>query len=317
MITTRSTVSSARFAVGAAAMACRVLVAVAAALTIGSCQRAPATQSARDFEAQWHELMTQRNYTSAQKLIDQREKQLPGDPEVAIARANLYFRQATGPAGRFAPGGKPSATTDAAGLDTLQARHALDTLRDGIARHPERLDMRLGLAFLCQQLGLRLAEVQIFSETVAYALEHPGGLRWSYGDPLPLPADQFVPQSLHDYVRFYADRGGPGDEQSMMAIGQIVMQAYPHSAYVPNDLAYYYGQRRDWKTSLEYLKVAERADSTDALVLYNLGWTHEQLKHHDPALHYYRRALTTSVAGNQRDLAESARQRLVALGSTP
>jgi tetratricopeptide (TPR) repeat protein len=206
---------------------------------------------------------------------------------------------------------------DSAGIDTLLARRALDALSDGIARNPERLDIRLGLAFLCQQLGMPMAEVQVVQGAVAYARQHPDALRWSYGEPLALPAEQYVPQSLHDYVRFYADRGAPGDEGPMLALAHLVMETYPNSPHVPNDVAFFYGQRNDWKTSLEYLKHAERADSSDALVLYNLGWAHEQLKQRAPALRYYRRAAAAGAAGRKSDIASSASQRLAALGAAP
>jgi tetratricopeptide (TPR) repeat protein len=203
------------------------------------------------------------------------------------------------------------------GLDTVLAQRALDTLRDGIHRHPERLDMRMGLAYLCQQLGMRIAEVQVVQETIGYSLQHGDALRWSYGEPLPLPANQYVPQVLHDYVRYYADRGAPGDDRAMMALAQLIMQAYPNSPYVPNDVAYWYATQNQWERSLDFLKLAERADSTDALVLYNLGWAHEQLKRRAPAVRYYRRALAVGTAGRKADIVQSASQRLAALGETP
>lgn len=293
---------------------------IAAACAIASCapSKVPAALSPRDFESRWHGLLAQRDYAGAQELIDQRDQQLPGDPEVDIARANLYFRQATGPAAGFAVGGrKGAAAGDSMGLDTLLAQRSLDTLRDGIHRHPERLDMRLGLAYLCQQLGMRIAEVQVVEETVAYTSAHGDSLLWSYGEPLPQPADQFVPQVLHDDVHYYVTRGAPGDDRVMMALAQVVMRAYPKSAYIPNDLAYWYGTRHEWERSLQFLQQAERADSTDALVLYNLGWAHEQLRRRDPAVRYYRRAIAVGTAGRKADIVQSASQRLAVLGVTP
>ena len=295
----------------------RVPAIAALAWALVSCHPAPA-QSPRDFETQWHELLAARDYAAAQRLIDRRAMQLPDDPEVAIARANLYFRQSTGPGAGFGATGLRSRTPgDSTGLDTLLARRALDTLRDGITRHPNRLDMRLGLAYLCQQLGMRIQEVQIVGETIEYARQHPDSLLWSYGEPLQVPVAEFLPRSLHDLVRYYADRGAPGDDRAMMVLAELVMEGYPNSPYVPNDVAFYYGAHGDWKTSLRFLERAERADSTDALVLYNLGWAHEQLKQRDAALRYYRRALATGTAGRKDDIVTSASQRLDALGEKP
>ena len=294
------------------------LVVAACALASCSPKAAPAPLSPRDFETAWHALLAQRDYAAAQQLIDQREAQLPNDAEVLIARANLYFRQATGPTAGFGPGGrKGAAVGDSMGFDTLLAERALDTLRDGIHQHPERLDLRMGLTYLCQQMGMRIAEVQVVGETVGYTLAHADSLLWSYGEPLPAPANEYVPQVLHDYVRYYANRNAPGDDRAMLAMAQLVMRAYPNSSYVPNDVAFWYATQNHWELSLDYLRMAEHADSTDALVLYNLGWANEQLRRRDPAVRYYRRALAVGTAGSKADIVQSANQRLAALGATP
>ena len=291
---------------------------LAAVVCLSACQPASRLLSPQDFETQWHDLVAQRNYTAAQKLIDQREKQKPGDAEVSIARANLYFRQATSAAAGLSGSGRGAGSAgDSAKFDTLLVRRALDELSQGIARHPERFDMRLGLAYLFQQVGLRVPQAELIRETVAYTKAHPDSLRWTYGDPLPARAEAYVPQMLHDYVRFYVDRAAPGDGQAVFALGETIMQAYPHSPYVPNDIAYWFGQQGDWGKSLQYLMAAERADSTDALVLYNLGWANEQLKREAPATHYYRRALVVGAAGGKTDISQSAQQRLTAMGQHP
>ena len=196
-------------------------------------------------------------------------------------------------------------------------RRALDVLAEGIRKHPERFDMRLGLAYLFQEVGLRAPEVELVRQTISFAKEYPDSMRWNYGAPLPVPAEAYVPRMLHDYVRFYIDRGAPGDDQAVFALAQPIMQAYPHSAYVPNDVAFMYASRSQWGQSLEFLIAAERADSTDALVLFNLGWANEKLKRRDPSVHYYRRAIATSTASGNTDIYQSARQRLVALGERP
>ena len=77
------------------ALALLLVAVLAVVVVLSACQPAPSALAPQDFETQWHDLIGQRNYTAAQKLIDQREKQHPGDAEVSIARANLYFRQAT------------------------------------------------------------------------------------------------------------------------------------------------------------------------------------------------------------------------------
>jgi len=293
----------------------RTLGALAALLTccvvLASCQPRVQSTDPREFETRWHDLLQRRDYAATEQLIAAREKAIPDDPEATIARANLFYRRATAGAKPLGKGADSTAT-----LDTLLARRALDTLRDGIAKHPDRLDIRLGLAYLCQQLGLRPAEVEVVGGTIDYAKAHPTELRWNYGEPLQAPADKFVPQVLRDYVRYYVDRGAPGDDEAMFALARLIMAAYPNSAFVPNDVAFWYAQHGDWQRSLEYLQVAAHADSSDALVLYNVGWANERLKRREPALRWYRRALLVAAAGQQGEIVQSSRERLAALGAS-
>src|SRR5207247_2828821 len=104
---------------------------------------------------------------------------------------------------------------------------------------------------------------------------------------------------------FYLQRGAPGDERPMLAIAQLSYDAFPNSPFALNDVAYFYGSRGDWSKSLEFLLRAERADSSDALVLYNLGWAHENLGHRGEAIRYYRRALVVGEAGRRSDVTQS------------
>ena len=232
-----------------------------------------------------------------------------------MARGNLYFQMAVRAAGNPAAGPRGPARDSAAehGPDTLLLRRSTDALREGIRKHPERLDIHLGLAFIEQQTGNVGAEIAALSDGIAYARQHPDELRWTYGEPLPSPPAEFVPQALHDYVSFYLDRGAPGDEVPMLTIARMSSEAYPANNRSTNDVAFYYGARGDWKRSLEFLERAERADSSDALVLFNLGWAHENLARRDLALRYYRRAATAGDAGRMKDIAESARDRVAAL----
>jgi len=293
-------------------------VALLAGLPFG-CHSTPKVDTPQDFEAKLHPLVTAHEYAAAETLIDRRERALPGDAEVYVSRGNLYFQMAFGPMANAAAGLPGAAPTDSAGNphrapDTLLVRRAMESVRDGIARHPERLDMRFGLAYLLQQLGDPESEFAVLSNAVAYAKQHPDSLRWTYGEPLPSPPDEYVPQVLHDYVRFYLERDLPGDDLPMLAIARLSAEAYPRNNKSTNDVAFYYGTRGEWQRSLEFLRRAEQADSSDALVLYNLGWAHENLGHKSLAVRYYTRAVAAGEAGRMTDVAQSARGRLDQLG---
>src|SRR5207244_10585926 len=98
---------------------------------------------------------------------------------------------------------------------------------------------------------------------------------WSYGDPLPATPETYIPKTLHEYVRHYVPLAEQGDERPLLAFAKLSYEAYPNSPFAMNDVAYFYGGRGEWGRSLELLRLAERADSTDALVLYNIAWAHD------------------------------------------
>ena len=293
--------------------------AVAGACLALACQKAPRVLSPQDFEARLREQVAQRSFAAAESLLAERERRHPGDAEVYVGRGNLYFLMAhrgVSSAASVLPGTstpQDSAGSAAATPDTQLVRRAIDVIREGIRRHPERLDIRFGLAFIHQQIGDPAGEIAALREAVDYAREHAAELRWLYGEPLPSPPDRYIPTALRDYVRFYSDRGAPGDEGPMLEIARLSAEAYPKSPQSANDVALYYGNHGDWKRSLEFLEQAEQADSTNPLVLYNLGWAHENLGHRSRALRYYTRATTAGDAGGKQDVAQSARDGLARL----
>ena len=296
--------------------------AVALFALASGCHSTPKVDTPQDFEAKLRPLVAAHEWAAAESLIDRRERALPGDAEVYVSRGNLYFQKAFGAMANTTTGLPGAPAADSTGNsrrepDTLLVRRAMESVRDGIARHPERLDMRFGLAYLLQQLGDPESEFAVLSNAVAYAKQHPDSLRWTYGEPLPSPPDEYVPQVMHDYVRFYLERDLPGDELPMLAIARLSAEAYPRNNRSTNDVAFYYGTRGEWQRSLEFLHRAEQADSSDALVLYNLGWAHENLGHRSLAVRYYTRAVAAGEAGRMTDVAQSARARLDQLRSAP
>ncbi len=283
------------------------------AVLVAGCARQAADRTPREFENQWHALLARRQFAQAERLIQNREKRHPDDPEVFVARGNLYFRMARGvPHLAPTPGASGTAAdSGAVATDTLLARRAVETLADAVRRFPNRLDIRFGLAYVEQELGQTDAEVAVLRDAVAYAREHPADLRWSYGEPLPGPPERYVPSTLHDYVTYYMDH--PGHDATMLAIANLAGEAYPHWPYALNDIAYYYGARGDWTQCLAYLGRAYRADSTDALVLYNLGWAYENTGRRAQALHWYQRSLIASQAGSVPEIAKDTEGRIAVL----
>jgi tetratricopeptide (TPR) repeat protein len=226
------------------------------------------------------------DYAAADSLISHRERALPGDAEVYVSRGNLYFQKAFG-----AMSDTTTGLPGAAGADhrnAPRARHAARAPRDRVACATAFAATRaarhaLRAAYMLQQLGDPESEFEVLSNAVDV---RDAASRFVALDLRRAAArrGRRVRAAGAARLRAVLSRARPARRRAwpMLAIARLSSEAYPRNNRSTNDVAFYYGTAGEWHRSLEFLRRAEKSDSTDALVLYNLGWTHENLGAPEP-----------------------------------
>jgi hypothetical protein len=149
------------------------------------------------------------------EAIAEWKKAEPKSPEPLIAEANRLFSQAGTiriDAGQPGKGefelkdpktGKTTGRIGAGEPDDKVTGDAINALKEATALAPDRLDIRCGMAHLCQESGRFDEELTILKAMTKHALERPAEQRWIGNAELDKPAEKFVPEKLHSYGLYY------------------------------------------------------------------------------------------------------------------
>lgn len=250
------------------------------------------------------------------------------NPEWYVSAANFYYSKSdsyvnisTKPpeAGDVAltesPSGQVAGSISAAPPNADDVSTAVEILRRGLQRFPDRLDMRFGLAHILQSARDADKEIVVLEETAQYAATHATQLRWMHDGDLPSPAEQFIPETLQSYAKYYFDQEDPAGSAYALAISALSMRFYPKHPYAYNSLAVYWYTKNDLTKALAYLRQAHDRDPNDPLVLYNLANISRELGDAPEARRYFELVLACKTT--ETDLRMAAQQKLNELGACP
>jgi len=256
------------------------------------------------------------------ETIAEWRKAEPKSPEPLIADANRLFNESR--SGIQLDTGKPEkgdlelkdpATGEVKGRlkfgsdpNSKLIGEALAVLREALTLAPHRLDIRGGMAFICQESGRFDEELKILKEMTKHALAHPKEQRWKDNAELDKPVEKFVPDKLHSYALYYYKKETPKDDKRFGAIAQFAADSYPEDPVAWNDLALFrYLSQKDTKGASECLEKAAKLAPEDHVVQFNLAQFYIELKTPAKAKAIYGHIIKTSK--DDDDIA-SAKEKL-------
>ena len=244
----------------------------------------------------------------------------PKSPEPLIAEANRLFSKASTiqiNAGKPKKGeielkdpktGKTSGRIGPGEPDAKLTGEAVAALKQAVELAPDRLDIRCGMAHLCQESGRFDEELQILKAMIKQALAHPSDQRWIGGGALDKPVEKFVPEKLHSYGLYYYNQETTEGEKRFGAIAQIATENYPGDAVGWNDLALFrYLSEKDPKGAAECLEKAAAVDPSDNIVQFNLAKFYSESGRQAKAKAIYEHIIKTSKSPKD---VKSAKQKL-------
>ena len=276
--------------------------------------------NAEDYAARFKELREKKaDRAQIDALLDEWRAKSPNDPDAWITSANYYFNESIGTfistdpheKGDFAltdkKTGKKAGTILSKPGVAQTSRSASHLLEEASSKWPDRLDIWCGLSWMYQETGNFDDEYATLQKMVAYVRDHPTGLKWLKGEPIPEPADKFVPDKLHSYATYYGAKENADDDKRMLKIATLSAEQFPNHPYAFNDVAVYYSINKDYPKTREWLEKAHQADPKDALVLFNLGTVSEKMGDKTAAKKWYEESL--KVESNEQ-YAQKTKQAL-------
>jgi tetratricopeptide (TPR) repeat protein len=252
------------------------------------------------------------------------KKAEPKSPEPLIAEANRLFSKASIiqiDAGKPKKGeielkdpktGESTGRIGAGSPDATLTGEALAALKLAAGLAPDRLDIRCGMAHLCQESGRFDEELEILKAMTKQALAHPAEQRWIGNGALDKPVEKFVPEKLHSYGLYYYNLETAEGEKRFGAIAQIATENYPGDAVGWNDLALFrYLSNKDPKGAAECLEKAAAIDPSDMVVQFNLAKFYSDSGEQAKAKAIYEHIIKTS---KDPERVKAAKQKLKAAG---
>lgn len=203
-----------------------------------------------------------------------------------------------------------------AGPDAALSSQAVGVLRKASELAPDRLDIRMGMAFLCQESAQYDEQLEILTAMVKRAKENPDGQRWKAGGALDSPAAEFVPEKLHSYALYHYKKETPEGDQRFGALCRLMVEEYPESPVSWNDMAlFHYFAEKNVKAAADDLEKAVKIDPDDRVVQFNLAKFYTELKETTKARAIYESIISKSKDG---DAVRDAKSKLDALNeATP
>jgi len=272
------------------------------------------------------ELIGSDNFDSARVLIGQIETTYPDDPEYYVLSINYYYAKSRKDYVEIVPGPPTGddttvvfrdSTGEIAGFFRSHVQLQMDTLmtgirilQQGVAIHPDRLDMRFGIVHVAEAAQLYQDMSDALIGILKRSQENGNEWLWSFSEPLAEDPEQFVLDNVQSRVHMLFQQDTDEADSLLTAISLAMIQAYPGCTYGHTNLGIVASLHGDYDSCFYHLSEALRIDSTDMIVMANLADVYEKTGLKEKAVECYNLMISKGSAEEQA----FARQQLLRLG---
>lgn len=267
--------------------------------------------------------VSERDTSTIVSLISDWEKLYPGDAELYSLRANYYFMNAVNEVVMISEeeptdGRRYLVFDDSLGVtryiyseakfDSVNIGLTEGVLAEGIAKYPDRLDLRLGKVTIHLSLNENTLAVQEIQSALERSLTNHNKWVGTLDEPIETDGVSYLRDCVQEY---FAGFFNTDDLESAKSVIDAAIRFYPNDAIFLADMAaicYYSG---DLENALKwYLSSRENAPD-DMLVTNNIARIYEELGDKQNAVKFLR----IVADSNDQEFAESAKADLKRLNS--
>ena len=249
---------------------------------------------------EYNALAQQKDSVGQQALLKKWEKTGANDPDYYIALFNyhaagakkevLSIQSQPGEDESFALKDSTNATagymTSRIIYDGPEVDKAVAAISKGIAKFPNRLDMRFGKIYLLGEDGNYDAFTNEVITTVDYSNKIKNKWLWSGGKPQEDAVD-FMLSTVQKYVYQLYETGNDNLLPNMQRISQSVLKYYPNHIESLSSVGVVYMLQNQPVKALESLLKAHKVQPTDTIVLGNIAHAYKLNNDKPNAIKYY------------------------------
>lgn len=175
--------------------------------------------------------------------------------------------------------------------DTVKLKKAFESINRGIYLYPNRLDMRFGKIYMLN----KLKSLDIFTheivQTIDYGYSIQNEWKWTNNEAV-VDSTKFLLMGVQEYFQQLNESEDSSVTSYQRQICQAVLKYYPDDVVFLTNMAVTYINENNGDLGLEYLLKAEKINTKDAIVLFNIAVVYDSIKNNPKkAKVYYKKVM--------------------------
>lgn len=253
----------------------------------------------QDYYERFKKLFADKDSVGLKSLLSEWEKRNSDDPELYTSYFNYYIQKSMNEVIRVDnnPGtGEHLQMTDSLnqvvgyihGETSYNPKYlnlAFDVLDKGIAKFPNRLDMRFGKIHMLGQVNNYDAFTNEIVKAIDLSAKNKNKWQWTMNEMVKEPKE-FLLGNIQTYVNKLFDLG-EGQAKNIRSIAEATLKTYPDHVISLSNLAISYLFEKNYSKALEIFLTAEKRTPEDFIILGNIAYVYTNLKDNKKAIEYY------------------------------
>ncbi len=157
---------------------------------------------------------------------------------------------------------------------------------EGIRKFPNRLDLRFGKCYVLKEIQDYENFTKELIETIEYSITNKNEWLWSENIVKENGKDFFL-KTIYDYQTELYTTNNDDLLDNIIEIGTKTIQHYPSEIEIISITAIAYTLKNNFDKAIEYLKMAEKLNEKDYIILGNLAQTYKRKGDKENAIKYF------------------------------
>jgi len=169
--------------------------------------------------------------------------------------------------------------------DPIYLKKGLAVIEEGIAKFPNRLDMRFGKIYMLGEAKDFDSFTSEIVRTVEYSKTNNSKWLWTNDKPSKSSGEAFF-EEIQTYINQLFDIGDP-QAKNIRRVAEAILKIEPNNIVSLSNLGISYIFENNYTKALEPLMQAEKHAPSDAIVLVNIAYVYRNLQDYKKAIEYY------------------------------